>query len=176
MTPEEKIRQLEDEYRVLDGKYQSLKSKYDALANQKDEFGVSKMESMRAAQQAMFYKRMYDISQKAIEQTETKVKLGTASQLDLLDKLKEQSVKDAETIAYLRGIVEELMLAGDIDQNVLYSIFSETSRKESAVPFTDEETKQRIRSLRDSGASIRQIAKAESVSVGLVHKIIHQKK
>ena len=174
MTAEEKIAQLEAQYRELDGKYQSLKAKYDILANEKDEMGVSKIDKMRATQQAAFYKRMYDISAKAVEQTQTKVKLGTASELDLLDKLKEQAVKDAETIAYLRGIVEEMMYVGGIDQNVLYSIFTQTAKHESAVPVTDEETKKRIRSLRESGLSIRQIANTESVSVGLVHKVLHQ--
>ncbi len=174
MTAEEELAQLKAQYRELDGKYQSLKAKYEVLANEKDEMGISRIDKMRAPQQAAFYKRMYDISAKSVEQTLARVKLGGASESELLDKLKEQSVKDAETIAYLRGIVEEMMYVGNIDQNILYSIFTQTAKHESAVPVTDEETKKRILSLRESGLSIRQIASTESVSVGLVHKVLHQ--
>ena len=172
MTPEERIVQLEKEYNEMDGKYQSLLARYDALANEKD-MGIPKMELIRAREQAVFYKRMYDISTKGVEQTEAKVKLGTASEEELIQKLKEQVSKDKDTIAYLKGIVEELMYQGDIDRNVLYHILSDNVDLEVTQQATDEETKRRIRSLRESGMSIRQIANAESVSIGLVHKVIH---
>ena len=173
MTSEERILQLEQEYSELDGRYQSLLARYDALSKEKDDTAIPKMELIRAREQAVFYKRMYDISTKSVEQTETRVKLGAAEESELLEKMREQVSKDKDTIAYLKGIIEELMYQGNLDRNVLYSIFSDTAKHKHMQQATDEETKRRIRSLRESGMSIRQIADAESVSVGLVHKVIH---
>ncbi|MCR5733618.1 MAG: hypothetical protein K6G22_03330, partial [Lachnospiraceae bacterium] len=58
---------------------------------------------------------------------------------------------------------------------VLYGIFMDICSEHGLIkqPKTDDESKQRIKSLYSNGISIRQIAKMESISVGLVHKIIH---
>ncbi len=176
MTKDERILQLENELKELEGKYQSLLNRQRALEEQKELDVTEKLDLLRAREQLNFYRRMYEMNETMKKSNVfTKQRVSDNEEVrELKKKLKECQI----TNEYLKAIInEKLYLNSDdeLDNSILYRIFMEAGKDVEANTQSkiDDETRARIRQLREEGYSMRRIAKMEQVSVGVVHKIIH---
>ena len=118
--------------------------------------------------------RAYDAVQGNLdEMSKYQIKKLKDSNAELKQKVEEQAV----LISFLKTLINDRIYDSDNAGREIEKAY-EQYRIESQKPShakTDEETQKRIRSLREKGFSIRYIAKAEQVSVGVVHKIIHER-
>ena len=174
MTTEEKLQALEREYKELNGRYQSLLAKQRAYETQPDMESRAGMEMLRIRELATFYKRMYDLSNTLKDRTFP----GQDEDNEQIQYLKKQLRDSRITIEYLKAIINEKLYLEEnesLNEHVLYEIFMDISKNNGLLKQakTDDESRQRIKDLYANGVSIRQIAKMESLSVGLVHKVIH---
>ncbi len=116
-------------------------------------------------------RQLKEILEKQDEWTAYHIKKLEEKNSELEKKVEEQKV----LISFLKTLINDKIFDEEKAGEEIKKVYERYQQeiKKPAHSETDQETKNRIRSLRKQGFSIRKIAKMEQVSVGVVHKIIH---